>query len=81
MDSSPPARSAATSWRRAIAMPAPPSLAQRPYPAPPPQERYGTPAPTRSALRPWIVILAILLVAGIVAIVVAMSGPNVAAGK
>ena len=66
---------------RAIAMPAPPSLAQRPYPAPLPQERYGTPAPTRSALRPWIVILAILLVAGIVAIVVAMSGPNVAAGK
>jgi serine/threonine protein kinase len=74
---------------RAIAMPAAPPIAApsaRPYPsAPPPNlrppERYGTPAPTRSALRPWIVIVAILLVAGIVAIVVAMSGPNVAAGK
>jgi serine/threonine protein kinase len=70
---------------RAIAMPAAPQSA-RPYPAAPPPnlrapERYGTPAPTRSALRPWIVIVAILLVAGIVAIVVAMSGPNVAAGK
>ncbi|MEO6777560.1 MAG: protein kinase [Kofleriaceae bacterium] len=43
--------------------------------------RYGTPAPARSALRPWIVIVMILLVAGIVAIVVAMSGPSVAAGK
>jgi len=56
----------------------------RGFPAPPPNlrspERYGTAQP-RSALRPWIVIVAILLVAGIVAIVVAMSGPNVAAGK
>ncbi|HJT98875.1 MAG TPA: serine/threonine-protein kinase, partial [Rhodanobacteraceae bacterium] len=70
---------------RAVAMPAAPP-AQRPYPSAPPPNlrppaRYGTPAPARSALRPWIVIVAILLVAGIVAIVVAMSGPNVAAGK
>ncbi|HET9990167.1 MAG TPA: serine/threonine-protein kinase, partial [Kofleriaceae bacterium] len=71
-----------TTAPRPTAMPA---AAPRPYPAPPPNlrppERYGTPAPARSALRPWIVIVAILLVAGIVAIVVAMSGPNVAAGK
>jgi len=70
-------------------MPAPttigPAPAPRAYPPPPqnlrPPERYGTPAPARGGLRPWIVIVAILLVAGIVAIVVAMSGPNVAAGK
>jgi len=74
---------------RAVAMPAPttigPAPAPRAYPPPPqnlrPPERYGTPAPARGGLRPWIVIVAILLVAGIVAIVVAMSGPNVAAGK
>ncbi|MEO8554534.1 MAG: serine/threonine-protein kinase, partial [Kofleriaceae bacterium] len=58
----------------------------RPYAAPPPPairppERFGTPVPPRALIRPWIVILAILLVAGIVAVVVAMSGPNVAAGK
>jgi hypothetical protein len=34
----------------------------------------------RSGLNPWIVIIAILLVAGIVALIVAMSGPNVAPG-
>jgi len=32
-------------------------------------------------LRPWIVIAVILLVAGIAALIVAMSGPNVGAGK
>jgi serine/threonine protein kinase len=73
--------------RIAAAPPPPPlgmprAVAPRPYPPQlRPQERYGTPAPARSMLRPWIVIVAILLVAGIVAIVVAMSGPNVAAGK
>jgi hypothetical protein len=35
----------------------------------------------RTGLRPWIVIVGILLVAGIVAIIVAMSGPNVVPGK
>ena len=61
--------------------PAPP-LAMT-YPPPPnlrrPQ-RFITSKPARSGLNPWIVIIAILLVAGIVAIIVAMSGPNVAPG-
>jgi hypothetical protein len=33
------------------------------------------------ALRPWMVIIALILVAGIAALVVAMSGPNVPSGK
>jgi serine/threonine protein kinase len=37
----------------------------------------GMTMPGRSGLNPWIVIVAILLVAGIVAIIVAMSGPDV----
>lgn len=65
--------------------PAPPSFAQaRVYPPPPnlrAPQRFKTAKPARSALNPWIVIIAILLVAGIVAIVVAMSGPNVAPGN
>jgi hypothetical protein len=65
--------------------PAPPPLAQaRVYPPPPnlrAPQRFKTAKPARSALNPWIVIIAILLVAGIVAIVVAMSGPNVAPGN
>jgi len=50
---------------------------------PPPRRRStmaadgAGPTAGRSGLNPWIVIVAILLVAGIVAIVVAMSGPNV----
>ena len=59
--------------RRARAYPPPPNL-QAP-------QRFTTAKPARSGLNPWIVIVAILLVAGIVAIVVAMSGPNVAPGK
>jgi len=64
---------------------APPPLAPaRIYPPPPnlaAPQRFKTAKPVRSGLNPWIVIIAILLVAGIVAIVVAMSGPNVAPGN
>jgi eukaryotic-like serine/threonine-protein kinase len=54
------------------------------YPPPPnlaAPQRFITAKPARSGLNPWVVIIAILLVAGIVAIVVAMSGPNVAPGN
>jgi len=32
-------------------------------------------------LQPWMVIVALVVVAGIIALIVAMSGPDVAAGK
>jgi eukaryotic-like serine/threonine-protein kinase len=54
-----------------------------PYPPPPnfaAPQRMKTAKPARNGWSPWIVIVVILLVAGIVAIVVAMSGPNVASG-
>jgi hypothetical protein len=73
--------------------PPPPQLASPKQPTPPPfaqiyppppnlrmPQRFITSKPVRSGLNPWIVIVAILLVAGIVAIIVAMSGPNVAPG-
>ena len=53
------------------------------YPPPPnfaAPQRMKTAKPARSGWSSWIVIVVILLVAGIVAIVVAMSGPNVAPG-
>ena len=71
---------------------APPPLLQQPYPPPalhpyppppdlPRPQRHAVPAPARNGFRSWVVIIVILVVAGAVAIVVAMSGPNVAAGK
>ncbi|HWU87304.1 MAG TPA: hypothetical protein VN253_08515, partial [Kofleriaceae bacterium] len=50
----------------------------RPLPArqgPPPQAFAGRKKP--SVIRPWMVIAAILILAGMVAILVAMSGPDV----
>jgi len=55
----------------------------QPYPPPPDltrPQRYAVAAPPRGGFRSWVVIIVILLVAGAVAIAVAMSGPNVAAG-
>ena len=63
----------------------PPMPAQaQPYPPPPDlsrPQRYPSATPARGGLRSWVVIIVILLVAGAMAIVVAMSGPNVAAGN
>jgi serine/threonine protein kinase len=61
----------------------PPPPAAFTYPPPPDLSRpqhYAVSTPSRGGLKSWVVILVILLVAGLVAIVVAMSGPNVAAG-
>ncbi|CAN5265724.1 hypothetical protein BH11MYX1_BH11MYX1_49930 [soil metagenome] len=63
--------------------PASPAFRQ-PYPPPPDlsrPQRYVVSPPARSGITSWVVIIAILLVAGLVAVLVAMSGPSVAAGK
>ncbi len=66
----------------------PPRSAQRPrppledsmMPTPTPPPRAGTPVP-RSPLKPWMFVAVILLIAGIIAIAVALSGPNVSPGN
>ena len=80
LDPDPRAMAAQVPLARAT-MPAP--SAAFPYPPPPDLSRpqhYAVSTPSRGGLKSWVVILVILLVAGLVAIVVAMSGPNVAAG-
>jgi serine/threonine protein kinase len=92
LDPAPPSRPSGT--RRAVlAPPLPPlpppmpRMAQphgQPYPPPPDlsrPQRYPSDTPARSGLRSWVVIIVILLVAGAVALVVALSGPSVAAGN
>ncbi len=37
--------------------------------------------PSTFALKPWMVVVALILVAGVAALVVALSGPNVPSGK
>ncbi len=43
--------------------------------------KRSTTATPRSGLRPWVVILAIILIAGVAAIIVAMSGPDLPRGR
>ncbi len=45
----------------------------------PPQRRASSAGRRRSPIRPWMVIAAILILTGVVAIIVAMSGPDVPA--
>ena len=40
-----------------------------------------TPLPQTTTVKPWMIIATILLAAGIIAILVALSGPNVSSGK
>ncbi len=68
-----------------------PTLPRRTFDQPPlaapqrPQKSSQAPRPqtpvSRSAIRPWMVIAVVLLVALVVAAIVAFSGPDVAAGK
>lgn len=42
-------------------------------------ERRGTPVKKKPFLRPWMVIIAIVIAAAVAGVIVAMSGPDVAA--
>ena len=78
-----------------VAQPPPPPRGTVQHPAPPPPQapRVVAPAPRRAApaktkarsprasIRPWVVIVAILLAAGIAAGIVALSGPGVQVQK
>jgi hypothetical protein len=56
----------------------PPVVQRRPQPSTPTRRsRSSGSSKRRSALRPWMVIVVILIAAGIAAITVAMSGPDV----
>jgi serine/threonine protein kinase len=46
-----------------------------------PQRRPGVPGKKKSAIRPWMVILAVVVIAIVVTMIVAMSGPSVSPSK
>ena len=73
-----------------VPRPLPPQRAQPQFQPPPPgqmvrpqAQRSAAPKPRRrrAGIRPWVVIVAILLAAGIAAVIVAMSGPGVEVQK